>query len=375
MKGAYVHIPFCEHICYYCDFNKVFIEKQPVDDYLNALEKEIIEGLSENDSRIETIFIGGGTPTALDNKQFHKLLQIIERHLVASELKEYTIEANPENLNETKLKLMRSYGVTRLSLGVQAFQNDLLKEIGRPHSRTDVFDIFQKARQAGFNNISIDLMFGLPNQTEKMLKESIDIAMTLQPEHISIYSLQVEPKTIFYNRMKKGKLHLPGQDIEAEMFELVISELEKNGYTHYEISNFAKNGFESRHNLLYWNNEQYFGFGAGSHGYVKDNRVVNAGPIKNYIKLVEDTGRAQTAAHPVTRKEKIEEELFLGLRKLSGVQKKRFYEKFQCQIEDLYSEEIKRLVEQGLLYEDEDKIALTRQGVFLGNDVFEAFLA
>ncbi|MFC0612545.1 radical SAM family heme chaperone HemW [Scopulibacillus daqui] len=375
MKGAYVHIPFCEHICYYCDFNKVFIQKQPVDDYLNALDKEISEGLSRAESDLETVFIGGGTPTALDNQQFHKLLKIIDRHLITPKIKEYTIEANPENLNETKFKLMKDYGVTRLSLGVQTFQNDLLKEIGRPHSCDDVIDIFQEARLSGFDNISIDLMFGLPNQTEKMLKESIEKAMILEPDHISIYSLQVEPKTIFYNRMKKGKLHLPGQDVEANMYELVISELDKHGYIHYEISNFAKKGFESRHNLLYWSNEQYFGFGAGSHGYVQNSRVVNAGPVKNYIQLVEETGSGQFASHTVTRKEKIEEELFLGLRKLSGVKKKRFYEKFHCQINDLYGEEIERLKQQGLLYEDEEKIALTRKGVFLGNSVFEAFLA
>ncbi|WP_132743000.1 radical SAM family heme chaperone HemW [Scopulibacillus darangshiensis] len=372
MKGAYVHIPFCEHICYYCDFNKVFIQKQPVDDYLNALEKEITN--QPRSCEIETIFIGGGTPTALNTEQFEKLMVMIKDHLYHNGITEYTVEANPENLDNAKLRLMKNYGVTRLSLGVQTFQNDLLTEIGRPHTNRDVIHVMQEARHYGFDNISIDLMFGLPNQTEDMLRASINEALRLDPEHISIYSLQIEPKTIFYNRMKKGKLVLPGQDIEAQMYELIINELAANGLIHYEISNFAKKGHESRHNLHYWNNDEYFGFGAGAHGYINDKRVVNAGPIKSYIREVNKKGHARTATHEVTRTEKIEEEMFLGLRKLSGVSKRAFYTKYHQTIDDIYSRELADLKERGLLTEDEKRVALTKQGVFLGNTVFESFI-
>lgn len=372
IKGAYIHIPFCEHICYYCDFNKVFIQNQPVDKYLDALEKEIAQ--SSGTKGMETIFIGGGTPTALDADQFERMLSIVQKHLLGKTTIEYSIEANPENLDKAKLRLMKQYGVTRLSIGVQSFQDNLLKEIGRPHTKDDVVEVIQQARELGFTDISIDLMFGLPNQTEKMLKQSIDAALKLDPEHISIYSLQIEPKTIFFNRMKKGKLKLPSQDIEAEMFELIISTLERNDFTHYEISNFTKKGHESRHNLLYWSNEEYYGFGAGAHGYVNDERVVNAGPLKSYITQVEEKGHAQIAAHPVTSNERIEEEMFLGLRKLSGVDKQAFFEKYHKTMDELYGPEIAELKEQGLLYEDDRKISLTKNGVFLGNEVFEKFL-
>jgi oxygen-independent coproporphyrinogen-3 oxidase len=217
-------------------------------------------------------------------------------------------------------------------------------------------------------------MFGLPHQTKEMLHQSILDALMLSPEHISIYSLQVEPKTIFFNRMKKGTLPLPSQDVEAEMYELIIDSLRAQGYSQYEISNFAKANKESRHNLKYWNNEEYFGFGAGSHGYVAGNRVVNAGPVNQYIEKIAQEQSARTASHPVTRIEQIEEEMFLGLRKLNGVNKKAFNHKYGESVYDIYGQEIKQLISKGLLSEDEEMIHLTKEGVFLGNEVFEAFI-
>lgn len=376
IKGAYIHIPFCDHICYYCDFNKYFLKSQPVDEYLSALSKEM--ELATDDqvrNELETIYVGGGTPTALNAKQMDYFLGSVRKHLnLDGHIKEWTMEANPENMDQEKLQIMKAAGVDRLSIGVQTFNDDLLKSIGRAHDRGAVLKGIKEARRVGFNNLSIDLMFGLPGQTKDDLLASLNEAMTLDPEHISIYSLQIEPRTIFYNRIRKGTLHLPEQDIEADMYEIVMDFLDSHGYHQYEISNFAKPGKESRHNLLYWENEEYFGFGAGSHGYVNGNRVVNAGAVKGYIRRVEEAGQAVVESHPVTRIEKIEEELFLGLRKMAGVSKSHFHMKFGESLNHIYREQIKELKEKGWIVEDEERIALTRTGVLLGNEVFQTFL-
>lgn len=375
VKGAYLHIPFCEHICYYCDFNKVFLKKQPVMDYLKALDKEMDITLKKNEAKqLETIFVGGGTPTALNNDQMMYFTDSIQKHLYSSNIKEFTMEANPGNLDESKLRIMKQSGVDRLSIGVQAFQDDLLESIGRTHRQEDVFETIRSARDVGFNNISIDLMFGLPHQTIDMLKESIEYAVSLDVEHISIYSLQIEPKTIFYNRMKKGQLKVPEEDVEATMYELIIDSLQKQGFNQYEISNFSKPGFESKHNLLYWKNDYYYGFGAGAHAYVNNKRLSNIGPIKKYINLIENDGTAVVSSNELTVKEQMEEELFLGLRKLEGVSKSSFKDKFALDIDAVYGSVINQLKENKLIEDDNDWIRLTRKGLFLGNNVFEAFL-
>ncbi|MFC4618047.1 radical SAM family heme chaperone HemW [Camelliibacillus cellulosilyticus] len=375
MKGAYVHIPFCEHICYYCDFNKYFRKNQPVDAYLDALNTEIRKVAETGEQQdLETLFVGGGTPTALSANQMKRLFETLRTHLYSEKIREWTVEANPENLDEEKLKIMKEAGVTRLSIGVQTFDDDLLKKIGRAHDRSAVFAGVRAARRAGFTNLSIDLMFGLPGQTMEQLSSSLDAAMAINPEHVSIYSLQVEPRTIFYNRMKQGRLKLPGEDLEAEMFDVLIDYLESRGLLQYEISNFARPGYESRHNLLYWNNEEYYGFGAGAHGYVNKKRIVNAGAVKGYIRRIRENGDATIAAHPVTLKEQIEEEMFLGLRKRSGVDKEIFYHKFSQTVDELFHHQLIELKEKGLILEDRNKIALTKKGLFLGNEVFQSFL-
>ncbi|WEG14919.1 radical SAM family heme chaperone HemW [Pullulanibacillus sp. KACC 23026] len=375
MKAAYLHIPFCDHICYYCDFNKYLIKNQPVDDYLKAMDKEIRTMMtSHNRLDLQTLFVGGGTPTALTPDQLSFFLKIVKQALWHEGIQEYTFEANPENMTEEKLSRMYEEGVNRLSIGVQTFNSTGLKEIGRLHSVEEVYRGLELARHIGFENVSIDLMFGLPGQTESDLDRSIDEALKLQPDHLSIYALQVEPKTIFYNRMRKGELHLPGPDREADMYDQLIERLEEKGYLQYEISNFAKPGYESKHNLLYWQNEMYFGFGAGAHGYVDDERVVNAGAVKGYIRRVEETGSAVISTHPVPLVEQIEEELFLGLRTRFGVSKERFKEKFHREIETVYGEVISRLKEKQLLIEEGDRLILSQEGLFISNEVLSYFL-
>ncbi|EST13379.1 radical SAM family heme chaperone HemW [Sporolactobacillus laevolacticus] len=371
-KGAYIHIPFCDHICYYCDFNKVFMKNQPVDDYLDALSTEMnsyrANGLPE------TLYIGGGTPTALNEGQFERMFSDIDRYLMNPRVREFTVEANPESLTEEKLNIMKRHGVTRLSIGVQTFDDKLLQSIGRAHNASDAEYAVRLAQKHGFHNITLDLMFALPGQTEASLHESLDRALSLGTPHISIYSLQLEPKTIFFNRMKSGKLKLPGEDIEADMYGQIIFALEKYGLNQYEISNFSKPGYEGVHNSLYWQNEEYYGIGAGAHGYVNGVRYANAGPVKKYIERVHSVGHSRMSEHTVTSTEKMEEEMFLGLRLLKGVSVARFEEKFGKTIEQVYGAQINQLKEEGLLTERDGRILMTRKGVFLGNNVFEAFL-
>lgn len=376
MKSAYIHIPFCEHICHYCDFNKFFIQNQPVDDYLVSLEAEMKNTIDrEGKSRLETIFIGGGTPTSLSVRQLEHLMNSIHKVLEPSgQIIEFSVEANPDDLNAEKLAFLKEAGVNRLSLGVQTFEDELLKKIGRVHETKDVFIAVEQARKAGFQNISLDLMFGLPGQTTLHLERSLQTALSLDAEHYSVYSLIVEPKTIFYNLMQKGKLHLPAQETEAEMYELVMENMDHQGVKQYEISNFSKAGFESRHNLTYWDNEYYYGFGAGAHGYVNGKRTVNAGPLKKYMALVDEKGFPYTQESEVTFKEKIEEEMFLGLRKTAGVNKHGFQEKFGQPVEAFFAETVQELEKQGLLLNGATDISLTHKGKLLGNEVFQSFL-
>ncbi|UXO86820.1 MULTISPECIES: radical SAM family heme chaperone HemW [Bacillus] len=376
MKAAYIHIPFCEHICHYCDFNKFFIKTQPVDEYLAALEKEMQHTIEQKgEQELKTIFIGGGTPTSLTVSQLDKLMNSIHRVLKPTKnLIEFAVEANPDELSLEKLQVLKAAGVNRLSFGVQTFEDDLLKKIGRVHQKKDVLTSFERARAVGFDNISLDLMFGLPHQEKHHVMNSLETAFSLGAEHYSVYSLIVEPKTVFYNLMQKGKLHLPPQEREAEMYELVMDEMESHGLKQYEISNYAKPGFESQHNLTYWSNEDYFGFGAGAHGYVDGIRNVNAGPVKHYLELIDQTGFPYKETHQVTKEEQIEEEMFLGLRKIEGVKSADFQAKYGAAPEALFSTVLEDLEEKGLIVKVDNGIRLTRKGKLLGNEVFQAFL-
>ncbi|WP_456266784.1 MULTISPECIES: radical SAM family heme chaperone HemW [unclassified Bacillus (in: firmicutes)] len=376
MKAAYIHIPFCEHICHYCDFNKFFIKTQPVDEYLAALEKEMQHTIEQKgEQELKTIFIGGGTPTSLTVSQLDKLMNSIHSVLKPTKnLIEFAVEANPDELSLEKLHVLQAAGVNRLSFGVQTFEDDLLKKIGRVHQKKDVLTSFERARAVGFDNISLDLMFGLPHQEKHHVMNSLETAFSLGAEHYSVYSLIVEPKTVFYNLMQKGKLHLPPQEREAEMYELVMDEMERHGLKQYEISNYAKPGFESQHNLTYWSNEDYFGFGAGAHGYVDGIRNVNAGPVKHYLELIDQTGFPYKETHQVTKAEQIEEEMFLGLRKIEGVKSADFQAKYGAAPEALFSTVLEDLEEKGLIVKDDMGIRLTRKGKLLGNEVFQAFL-
>ena len=368
--SAYVHIPFCTQICYYCDFSKVFIKNQPVDSYLEHLLQEFH---SYEIQKLRTLYIGGGTPTALSAPQLEVLLDGLTKNLDLSVLEELTIEANPGDLDEDKIAVLKNSAVNRVSLGVQTFDDKMLKKIGRSHLERDIYENIDRLKLAGFDNISIDLIYALPGQTMDQVKDNVAKAIALEIPHMSLYSLILENHTVFMNRMRRGKLPLPKEEVEAEMFEYIIAELERAGFEHYEISNFSKPGFESRHNLMYWDNAEYYGIGAGASGYVDGVRYKNHGPIRHYLKAVEE-GNARINEEHLSLREQMEEEMFLGLRKKTGVSKARFEEKFGTSFENLYGQLVRDLCHQGLLQVEGQQIRMTKKGLFLGDTVAERFI-
>ncbi|MFD1318776.1 radical SAM family heme chaperone HemW [Loigolactobacillus zhaoyuanensis] len=375
MIGAYIHIPFCEHICYYCDFNKVFLEGQPVDDYVDCLLQEMrLVTAAHPEKTIDTLYVGGGTPTTLTPVQLDRLLSGMQEILPFTG-QEFTFEANPNDLLTTdKLEVLYAHGVNRLSIGVQSFNDDVLKKIGRIHRSADVYTAIANARKVGFENISIDLIFRLPGQSMADFTDSLDKAIALDLPHYSTYSLILERKTVFYNLMRQGKLHLPSEDVEADMYELALEKFAQAGRPQYEISNFARPGYESQHNLTYWRNDNYFGFGAGASGYLGKERYQNFGPIQQYLTPLHNGHAPVLQRHVLPRSEQIEEEMFLGLRTVAGVDKARFATRFGLPMTALYGVTIAELVGRGLLAEDAQHIYLTRRGEFMGNEVFQAFL-
>lgn len=376
IKGIYIHIPFCHQICHYCDFNKVFFKNQPVDEYIEALglEMKLFVEKYQKQLHIETIFLGGGTPTSLSPKQLERLFVLIKESIPSDYLEEFTSEANPDELTEEKLIVMKNNGVNRLSLGVQSFDEDILNRLGRTHSNEHVYQTIQLAKDIGFTNISIDLMYGLPGQTMDQWEDSLHKALALNLPHYSAYSLIVEPKTVFYNLMTKGKLHLPGEDLEADMYDVLMKEMELKGINQYEISNFAQPGFHSKHNNLYWDNMFYAGFGAGAHGFVQGIRYGNIGPIKKYMDTITSGEFPLFTTHEVTAKEQMEEEMFLGLRKVEGVNKDHFKKKFGLGLEEVYGQVLDKHIKSGSISITNETVALTRNGRFIGNEIFQSFL-
>lgn len=368
--SAYVHIPFCTQICYYCDFSKVFIKNQPVDAYLQALIREF---RSYDITELRTLYIGGGTPTSISAVQLDYLLTELSRDLNLNTLEEFTIEANPGDLTVDKIEMLQKSAVNRVSLGVQTFNDKHLKRIGRSHNEAQIYSTIDALKTAGFQNISIDLIYALPGQTMDDVRSNVAKALSLNIPHLSLYSLILEHHTVFMNKMRRGKLHLPTEDLEAEMFEYIISEMERNGFEHYEISNFTKPGFESRHNLMYWDNVEYYGVGAGASGYLDGIRYRNRGPIQHYLKGVSE-GNARLSEEVLSKNEMMEEELFLGLRKKEGVSIGKFEQKFGTSFEKRYGQIVQELQSDGLLKENNGFIQMTKKGLFLGDTVAEKFI-
>lgn len=366
-KAAYVHIPFCSHICYYCDFAKVLMTGQPVEAYIDELLKEYD---SYGISNLQTLYIGGGTPSVLPADQLEKLLTHLTKNLDLEELEEFTVEANPSDLTDEVLAVLAQSPVNRISLGVQSFDDKLLKKIGRTHTEAQVYSSIERLRAAGFENITIDLIYGLPNQTMEMVERDVQKFLELDLPHVALYSLILEDHTVFMNRQRRGRLRLPSDDRNADMYEYIIETLTAKGYSHYEVSNFGKIGYESKHNMTYWDNAEYYGVGAGASGYLEGIRYKNHGPVHHYLR--EENKRVNEEV--LTRKQRIEEEMFLGLRKKNGVSIERFHKKFGQTLEEIYGTIIEELTLQKMLFEADGRIRMTEKGFELGNEVFERFL-
>ncbi|MGW8825595.1 radical SAM family heme chaperone HemW [Paenibacillus lautus] len=374
-EAVYIHIPFCTNKCFYCDFNSYVLKDQPVMDYLRALDKEMELTVQANPpGRIKSIFVGGGTPTVLKPNEMEYFLQSVKRHFPEwSDSIEFSMEANPGTTDLEKLSVMRQGGVNRISFGVQAFQNTLLTGIGRIHDTDDVYRSLDNARRAGFDNMSIDLMFGLPNQTLDMLAESVDKALELELPHYSIYSLKVEENTLFHTMYQRNQLPLPDEEDELNMYLLLMERMKAAGYKQYEISNFAKPGFESRHNMTYWRNEDYYGLGAGAHGYVGRQRHVNIKGVNPYNEAA-NKGLPRLESFEISKEEAMEDFLMVGLRVLDGVSGSRFREQFGISMEDVFADPLNKMVGAGLLDATEDGYKLSSKGILFGNDVFGEFI-
>jgi len=378
-RALYIHIPFCTNKCHYCDFTSYVLKGQPVDQYLDALEQEMQRTVAEwPPVEIDTVFVGGGTPTVLTPPQMERFLKAVRTYFPLAPDVEFTMEANPGTTDIDKLTAMKEGGVNRISFGVQSFDNGLLERIGRIHSVDDVYRSIENARKVGFTNLSIDLMFGLPGQTVELLRDSVNKAMELGLPHYSIYSLKVEENTLFHKLYERNELPLPPEDEEYNMFILLMDMLKKNGYGHYEISNFAEPGYESRHNSTYWRNEPYYGLGAGAHGYVNRMRHVNLKGITPYIDAAANK-LPRLESFEIPEAEAMEDLMMVGLRLLSGVPASRFSNQFAGQkLEDKFGDVIHKLMNDGLLEaeqtEDDIIYRLTDKGVLLGNEVFGAFI-
>ncbi len=366
-KAAYIHIPFCSHICYYCDFAKVLMTGQPVEAYIDELLKEYD---SYDIKSLKTLYIGGGTPSVLPADQLEKLLTHLTKNLNLEELEEFTVEANPSDLTDEVLAVLANSPVNRISLGVQSFDDKLLKKIGRTHTEAQVYSSIERLRSAGFKNITIDLIYGLPNQTMEMVERDVQKFLELDLPHVALYSLILEDHTVFMNRQRRGRLRLPSDDRNADMYEYIIETLTAKGYSHYEVSNFGKIGYESKHNMTYWDNAEYYGVGAGASGYLEGIRYKNHGPVHHYLR--EENKRVNEEV--LTKKQMIEEEMFLGLRKKNGVSIERFYKKFGQTLEEVYGSTVEKLTAQKMLFESDGRIQMTEKGFELGNEVFERFL-
>ncbi|GAK39613.1 oxygen-independent coproporphyrinogen iii oxidase [Paenibacillus sp. TCA20] len=374
-EAVYIHIPFCTNKCFYCDFNSYVLKDQPVMKYLEALEREMEYTVKKTPpGEIKTIFVGGGTPTVLKPDEMDYFLRSVRTYFPdwADDI-EFSMEANPGTTDLEKLSVMKEGGVNRVSFGVQAFQNELLTGIGRIHNTDDVYRSLENARKAGLTNLSIDLMFGLPNQTVDMLSESVNRALELDLPHYSIYGLKVEENTLFHTLFQKNQLPLPDEDHELQMYKHLMQRMKDAGYIQYEISNFAKPGMQSRHNMTYWRNEDYYGLGAGAHGYVGRERHMNVKGVNPYIEKAEQ-GLPRLETAQITREEAMEDFMMVGLRMLDGVSSSRFEAQFGEQIEDIFAGPLHKMVHAGLLDATGDGYRLSSQGVLYGNEVFAEFI-
>ena len=367
MKGIYIHIPFCIKKCRYCDFNSGVFDNGAKERYLSAL---LCEMAAYRGTEADTVYIGGGTPTVFETKQLKRLIEAVKSNFILVDDTEFTVEMNPKTADLDKLKTLFEMGVNRLSIGVQSFCDAELHALGRVHSGKDAIDAIALAREAGFENISIDLMSGIPEQTEESFSETLKTAILQAPGHISCYSLIVEEGTPLFDDVKSGKVTLCDDETDRKLYDYAVGELEKNGYKRYEISNFAKSGRASRHNIKYWTMEEYLGLGLSAHSFLNGVRYWNTDDIEKYI--ADSVGTRKSEA--LTENDMMSEFVFLGLRMTDGILEKAFSEKFGKDIFEVFKKPLEKFVENGLLLRENGRICLSDKAVSVSNQIMCEFL-
>ncbi|MBU2591130.1 MAG: radical SAM family heme chaperone HemW [Nitrospinae bacterium] len=373
--GIYIHIPFCPHKCGYCSFNSYDRFPHLIPAYVDALKREIRDGSGLIKGRgVSSIFFGGGTPTSIPVDNLTELLELCLERFLIREGAEITIEANPVTVSRSLMSSLRSAGFNRLSLGIQSFNREYLHTLERSHSPEEAVSSFEVARSAGFDNISSDMMFGIPGENLTGWERDLERLISLAPEHISAYNLTVEEGSRFYTYLTRGNIILPGDEAEREMFEAAIDMLTASGYNQYEISNFAKRGSESRHNKIYWRNEEYLGFGAGAFSYLAGERRQNADHIDAYIEGINSGEGLIVSSERLTPEGTARETMMMNLRLMEGVDREGFSRRFGIDPYTLYNDEIDDMLSEGLIELDSNRIRLTRRGLIFSNNVFMEFV-
>ena len=360
VSSCYIHIPFCNRICSYCDFCKLFYNEELVDKYLESLEKEIKD--IYKGEVLNTIYIGGGTPSSLSFNQLEKLLEIIKCFNISSSC-EFSIECNFDSINKDKLLLLKKYGVNRLSFGLESIDKNNLHRLGRSEDIEKTKSVIDLCHSLGFNNINIDLMYAIEGEDIKTLDKDIDFILSLGITHISTYSLIIEEHTKLYI----DKAQYISEDLDYEMYKHICEKLKKYGYKHYEISNFAKDGYYSKHNLCYWHNEEYYGFGLGASSYLKDIRSTNTRSITKYLQ-----GKMISNYEKLSKSDKMSYEMILGLRLLEGVSKKKFEDKYGISLDNVYN--IDNLIENGDIISSSDYIKIPEDKLYVSNEILINFI-
>ena len=373
--GLYIHIPYCLHKCGYCDFNSHNINEAEMEAYVQALLSEMEQTAKEaKNRRVNTIFFGGGTPTTLPFADLARILEACRQQFQVDPEAEITCEANPATIPQTDLAQLREAGFNRLSIGVQSFDTDELKRLERVHTVDEVFLTVERARQAGFDNLSLDLMFALPGQTAERWLDNLQKAIDLQPDHISAYNLTIEPDTVFYKQQSQGQLTMPPDDFQRELFEITIATLTGAGYEHYEISNYAQPGKQSRHNLNYWVDGEYIGLGAGASSFFKGDRTKNTNLPSRYITQINETQTAVESRETPGRRQRMGEAVMLGLRLRTGLSLSQFKNQFNITFQEAFGYTVTRMEGMGLLEISNGQAALTWEGLFLADSVIIEFI-
>ncbi|WP_053831315.1 radical SAM family heme chaperone HemW [Paraclostridium bifermentans] len=375
MLGLYIHVPFCAQKCYYCDFNSYKINSNQKKEYLINIEREMKFYKGEfKDKCFDTVFFGGGTPSILTVDELKELVNNINENFNIKKDAEITIECNPGTINREKLEAMKKMGINRLSIGLQATQNYHLKSIGRIHTYEEFEKNYYDALDIGFKNINIDLMYALPNQKTQEWKDTLDKIINLNPSHISAYSLILEEGTKLYDMYQNKEFELLDEDTDINMYNYTIDTLKRHGYNQYEISNYSKEDLECKHNIIYWKCDNYLGLGPGASGFIGDTRYSNIEDICEYNKCIMQNIRPVSEEIELTKKDKIEEFIFMGLRMNEGINIDVFKERFDTDFYDIYQEVMDKLIKRELVRFDGKNISLTQKGREISNSVFIEFL-